>query len=225
VTPLSRLVENPGRLVMPDAEAAQAARQRRVDEAHAIRTRVPPFARARGLKDLATCVEKTRAAGAANGAGARLLAAVRGWTWGASGLFLLGPTKCGKSTVAAMLFRAMLARGVEFGGGDWDRATTLRWFFAPDLASSRREHPLGQGEAPEVLQACAASLLVVDDAGWDQDPRVVSEIFHHRYESKLPTIVTSGRNREELSAHYAAAPIRKMMESNGKISNIVEVFA
>ena len=83
------------------------------------------------------------------------------------------------------------------------------------LSLARREHPLGEGEAPDVRRASAATLLVLDDIGWDKDTQIVSEVLHARYEHSLPTLLTSGRTVEQLDATYGPAVLRRFGESGG----------
>jgi DNA replication protein DnaC len=203
----------------------RAAREERFDNSVTVRGRLPEFVRNRPLQELAKRVAGAKVTGARPDAGKRLLEAARGWRWGSPSLLLLGPTKVGKSTVAAMLFRALVGRGIEEGGDDWERAQAMRWFGAEDLATARRQHPLGKGEAPDVEDACMATLLFIDDAGWDKDPAVVSEILDARYERMQPTVLTSGKTRHELTDHYGAAVVRRLIESGGKRATVVEVFA
>lgn len=149
----------------------------------------------------------------------------RAWRWDAGTRLWLGATGVGKSTAAAWLFRRLVYQGVTGGGVAWESAARMEWFKATDLANARREHPLGQGEAPEVREAVSASLLFLDDLGWERDTAVVCDVLAVRYESGLPTIATSGKTRDELSAYYGAAVIRKLLQPLGpRTSAIVECF-
>ncbi len=146
------------------------------------------------------------------------------WRWGGGSIVFLGLTRIGKSTVAAWLFRRLLHEGWTRGGSDWELAQRLRWYSAEALCLARREHPLGHGEAPEIINAVGASLLVIDDAGWDRDPAAVSSVIASRYEKGIPTLVTSGRTLEDLQKHYGAAVVRRITESGGKRAVVVDCF-
>lgn len=149
----------------------------------------------------------------------------RAWQWDAGTRLWLGVTGCGKSSAAAWLFRRLVYVGVTGGGAGWESAARMAWFKATELASARREHPLGQGEAPEVREAISASLLFLDDLGWERDTSAVCDIIAERYEHGLPTIATSGKTRDELSAYYGAAVIRKLLQPLGpRTAAIVECF-
>lgn len=189
------------------------ARRERLVESREVRDRLPPFVR-----------HAERAVLEARVKGAGLLAAVSAWRWGAGNLILQGPTRCGKSTAAGHLFRRLLAAGVRGGGSDWYGAERMRWFGAEELLAASRAHPLGKGDAPEVGNACYASLLFLDDAGWDRDPAVVSSILNARYERSAPTVITTGKTADELTAHYGAAVVRRMVESGGKSAVLVNCF-
>ncbi len=209
----SELARNILDRVTTDEQLPDPALGRRAGDSVAIRSRLPLMFRSASLIELATRVHDKR-----------LMAAAVSWRWGAGNVLLLGPTRIGKSTAAAMLFRATLGRAVRDGGRDWDLADSMRWFGAEELSLARREHPMGRGEAPEVVEACSARLLVLDDAGWDRDPAAVSAVLAARYERGWPTVITSGRTREQLSAHYGAAVVRRMAEAGGQNPVIVDCF-
>lgn len=190
---------------LPMATADEAAdRSQRTAEAMAIRGMLPPFLRA-GTQDAMTAriVQQD------------FLRAALGWRWGHGNLLLLGPTGSGKSTSVAILFRLLLGHGVKNGGKSWENARFMAWYRADDLAEDRKEHPLGKGEAPDVYRASHARLLVLDDAGWDRDPAACSSVLAARYETSLPTIITSGKTEDELILHYGAAVVRRMTETGG----------
>lgn len=155
----------------------------------------------------------------------KLLSYTARWTWGDPGVGLLGGTGIGKSTAAALVYRRLLGIGWREGGEAWERAQRLRWFAADALGRARREHRLGHGDAPELLEAASASLLVLDDAGWDRDPEGVSDVLAVRYERGAPTLITSGKTLVELAHHYGAAVMRKLVESGGKRATIIDCFA
>jgi hypothetical protein len=157
--------------------------------------------------------------------GAGLRESARAWHWEAGTRLWLGTTGVGKSTAAAWLFRRLVYMGVTGGGAAWEGAARMEWFKATDLASARREHPLGHGEAPEVRDAATASLLFLDDLGWEKDTSTVCDVLALRYEAQLPTIATSGKTRDELSAYYGAAVVRKLLQPLGpRTAAIVECF-
>lgn len=152
----------------------------------------------------------------------RIVAAVRAARWGGPGLVLLGATGSGKSSAAAWLFRRLLWEGVHGSEALWARAQCLRWFNADELALARGHHRMGQGEAPEIIKAAAASFLVIDDAGWDRDPAAVSEVLRQRYEGMRPTVITSGMTRKELVLRYGDAVMRRLVEEGGRRSVLVD---
>jgi DNA replication protein DnaC len=186
----------------------------RTPRATEIRDRLPSFLRKVKPADLERFVGDHR-----------LRDHVRGWRVGQPGLLLLGKSGVGKSAAAGMLFRRLLGTGWRHGGKEWEYAQRLRWFSAAALSQARREHPLGQGEAREISQATHASLLVIDDAGWDNDTQAVAEVLAARYEKELPTVMTSGCTVDELSKHYSAAVMRRFAESGGTSATVVDCFA
>lgn len=195
------------------ADVEAELRQERLIESREVRDRLPPFLRH---------ADRSALEGRVTGAG--LLAAALAWRWGAGSLLLLGPTRCGKSTVAAHMYRRLLAEAVRAGGAAWTGAHGMAWFGAEELFAAGRAHPLGKGDVPETVAAERATLLFLDDAGWDRDPAPVSAVLNARYERQAPTVITSGKTPDELTAHYGAAVVRRMVESGGKPAKVVNCF-
>jgi DNA replication protein DnaC len=100
----------------------------------------------------------------------------------------------------------------------------MAWFEAKELLDASRAYPLGKGDVPEVIEACAASVLFFDEIGWERDPEVASLVLNERYKTGAPTIITSGKSPEELTAHYGAAVVRRMIEAGGKVAKVVNCF-
>ena len=139
------------------------------------------------------------------------LEAIGSWSWETHpNVVLLGRTGVGKSTAAALLFRRLLSLGVSNGERDWERAQSMRWFRTAQLAEAQRGHPLGRGEAPDLLTAKSGSLLFLDDVGWEKNSNIVESILSARYEDELPTVLTSGLNRDQLTTRYGDAVARRM---------------
>jgi DNA replication protein DnaC len=153
----------------------------------------------------------------------RLLAAARAWRADRS-FVVLGPTGAGKSTAAAWLLQRIVALGVRDGGDAWRRAKHLAWYPAVELERARAEHRMGAGDAPEILKAQAATVLVLDDAGQEHDPSAVREVLAARYDLGVPTIATSNATPAQLSAHYGDAFVRKLLESGPHMAVVVNLL-
>jgi DNA replication protein DnaC len=192
--------------------AAEEDRIRRKREAISILSRLPTFLRC----PTAELIERI--------SDNRLAVAAASWGWGAGNLILLGPTRIGKSTAAAAILTRVVTASAAAGGEPWYATATVHWFGAGTLELARKQHPIGRGEAPEVALACIASLLVLDDVGWDRDPAAVSYVLDQRMQRGLTTIITSGKTRDELSAQYGAAVVRRMLESGGRAARVVDCF-
>ncbi|HWA29151.1 MAG TPA: ATP-binding protein [Lacunisphaera sp.] len=196
-----------------DRKAAAERLERRRAESLAIRGRLPDFVRSAPRAELERRIHHPH-----------ILAAARGWAWGAGNVLFSGPTGLGKTTAAAMLFRAVLGRAVVSGGADWDKAQSLRWTNALELVGARRQQRMGAGEAGLITEACHARLLVIDELGWEKDPAEVSEVLSVRQQRQWPTVITTGLSIAELNDHYGAAVLRRMLESGGRKPVIVEAF-
>jgi DNA replication protein DnaC len=67
-------------------------------------------------------------------------------------------------------------------------------------------------------------LLVLDDIGKEHDPK--SRIFRaldYRH-TRVPTVITTGLNQEDLVNHYDSATLRRMAEFLGKQIPRISVF-
>lgn len=126
---------------------------------------------------------------------------------------LIGPTKSGKSTAAAVLVRRALHDYVHSQGKRFACAIDLVWTTAVDLALAERRHPLGAGEPPLLLQASTCGLLVLDDLGLEPEGAVFP-VLSQRYHACRPTITTSGLTTSGLSKHLGAAGARRLHDQH-----------
>ncbi len=211
--PLQDLFEQIEPYIGSNKNERDAIEQRHID-AREVRGRLPVFLRTGTWTELAKRVKD-----------ARLLQAAREWTWKDGNVIFLGETSIGKTTAAAMLFRRVLGEAVLNGGMAWEDARSMRWFKAYDLAIARKEHQLGRGEAPEIIEACSSRLLVIDDLGWENgDVQVITEVLGERHDRCYPTVFTTGRTNEQLVQMYGAAASRRMLKVGIRTSHLVESF-
>ncbi len=170
---------------------------------------------------------------------AKLLNLVSRWGWGGPNLLLLGPTRVGKTSGAALLVRLMLEQGAastaefapadrRFWGGcrsSFELADLIRWQSCRDLTSAVREFPLGHG-TPEAIQRCQhARLLVLDDVGATDDRGALERVLNARYERRWPTLTTSGLTSAQLVGALGDALVRRMSERAGMAGLIVNLFS
>lgn len=121
------------------------------------------------------------------------------WTRETKSTVLWGRTGAGKTIAAVALMHRLLDYVLRH---DVDRQTLrfaagMRFVSALDLAMDRRKHPLGKAEAPLVETAKRASLLVLDEVGYEVfEPgrdTTLFEIANERYgKAHKPTIMTTG---------------------------------
>ncbi len=187
--------------VMSDEELAREEKRRRGDEASNIRRRLPPLFANTQIGELVARIKSP---------GFREAAEV--WNPRRHGnVLLLGETGEGKSTAAAVLFLRLLRQGWREGGADWELARGMQWFRVEQLERDMREHPLGKGECPEFAVANSASVLFLDDAGWEKDAKATGAILASRYDAPGLTVITSGLTQKELTERYGAAAVRRML--------------
>lgn len=149
----------------------------------------------------------------------QILDAVAHWTREKGNLVLLGRTGCGKTTAVVARIRGMLDRAErELDAQAFRWAAGIRFAVAADLALSRKRWSLGNGEAPEVEDAMRATLLVLDELGFEpQWDTAIPEVVDLRYRRGLLTIATSGCTSEKLSARYGEATVRKLVAGGRQI--------
>jgi DNA replication protein DnaC len=112
---------------------------------------------------------------------------------------LLGPTGCGKTSVAAWLTAASACHVVR----------------SRDLATAFRRHGLGEGYPPEVERARDRRLCVIDDVGSEgSEVATLQDILDHRYWQGYPTIVTTGLTDSGLRAHLGASHYRRIVDQH-----------
>ena len=148
------------------------------------------------------------------GAVARRLAAEHGGRRGAPGRSLVfsGPPRVGKTALAtATLWAAFelspAARLPVFG-------------HACDLAEVVSRHRLGDGEPPDLVAACTAPILLLDDLGSERDTAnsALPTILQRRFASLLPTWVTTGLAQEEVKARYGEGFAGRVYERAKRIA-------
>lgn len=142
----------------------------------------------------------------------------------------VGPSGCGKSTVAAaiglrLVDEAVAAYRASAGreSAKLDHAARMVWTTAAALCMARKQHRLGEGEAPEVDRAESATLLFLDELGQEiADDRWLLEFLDVRYSRGLATITTSGLTQFELEARYGTGTRRRLIEPHGLCVDLFE---
>lgn len=146
-------------------------------------------------------------------------------------LALIGPAGCGKSVTAAAIVRRLCTEAVNAFTRERDTerlSSTARiyWTSAADLCNSRRQHRLGEGEAPQLARAEKAPLLVLDEFGQEvADDRWLLELLDVRYAQGLPTLSTSGLTRSQLDQRYGAGAVRRLVEPKGQFLDLFATTA
>jgi DNA replication protein DnaC len=189
-------------------ECAELLAQRRaiLEDTSIARAMLPPWDSWATFKDLVVHPGIDR----------RVYKAARAWKRRAGNLLMLGPTGVGKTACAHAIARRILTTALnanELDDNDRSFACSLRWYAASKLALARRQTPLGEGEARAVEDAGDASLLVIDELGFEAVlDGTLFDVVNARYERRVPTIVTSGRREESLAERYGDAFLRRLRE-------------
>lgn len=126
---------------------------------------------------------------------------------------LLGPSGVGKTTAAAVLVRRLAKQAREATvGADSHWMARVKWCEAHALVKAAKEWPLGKGEPPLVDRCREASLLVLDEVGFEPHDPILLDVVNGRYKARLPTIVTSGlgSTAAEFTDRYGEAFVRRL---------------
>jgi DNA replication protein DnaC len=139
-----------------------------------------------------------------------------------AGSLLLGATGVGKTAAAVFARRRLVRARCAAELGHVYQAPLLR---AADIGAILREHPLGRGMPGPLRDAETADLLILDDLGWEQDRdrAAVADLIAARYDSRRPTVATSGLGQAALARRYGDAVVRRIIECEGRRGAIVEV--
>lgn len=140
------------------------------------------------------------------------------WQPAHGSLVLFGATGTGKTATTIALAHRLAGEARQAQSVADPQVQLVRgicWISALELATARRGHPLGRGEAPEIEAARSATILVLDELGYERhderDPWLL-ELVDSRYRRAAPTVLTSGRSRDELEQRYGAACMRRLVE-------------
>jgi hypothetical protein len=133
------------------------------------------------------------------------------------GALLMGPSGCGKSSAAAWAMRRWCASAGAAGS-----RTTLGWLDAIEGTDAERRYRLGSGDPEFLSEAYRAEWLVIDDVGMATSVTLVQLVLARRYQACLPTIVTTGLERDQLVNHIGAATVRRMVEFEGRPGVMVD---
>lgn len=121
------------------------------------------------------------------------------------GLVLRGASGAGKTSLAVAMFGAWLEGRREPGA---------RFVDVVSLSLARARHPLGQGEAPAILEAMRAPLVVLDDLGQEQPNRaeIVVDVVMARHNANLPTWATTWLGDDDIARRYSGGVLRRLTE-------------
>jgi len=195
-------------------EFEKRARMERYDELGKLRSRMPQFVRQAKIETLKSRIKALS-----------LQRVAESWEPSQGTAVLLGESGQGKTCTAGVMVLRLLKDGFVSGGSKWELAKELRWYRAQELEAAVKSHPLGRGEPMDLRRAMTAKLLVLDDLGWEKDVKIMAEIFAARYENQsLITIVTSGRDIQQLHERYEEAVWRRIFTHRGKSSVVARAF-
>lgn len=111
-----------------------------------------------------------------------------------------GPSGTGKTSLAVACLRERGRRGL--------------YVPAIRLATARRQHSLGDGEAGLVERAARASVLLIDDLGTEADERssAVIDVVFERHDAERPTWITTGLSSREIGKRYGSGFLRRLLD-------------
>lgn len=128
------------------------------------------------------------------------------------GAVFLGPSGAGKSSAAAYAVQRWRAKV----GPSTSLRERVFWLDALEATDAEKRYRLGTGDPEQLTDAYTAEWLVIDDVGTTTSPTLVQLVLARRYQSALPTIVTTGLTRDEFTNHVGAATARRVLEFGGR---------
>lgn len=145
-----------------------------------------------------------------------LLAAALEYTASAR-VVLLGPSGAGKTSIGCAMLNALIDRGaaLDCTPTAFRTAQGARFVDALELRTAVAEWKLGQGTPPEVEEAHAATVLLLDDVGKELELKTanpIPEIVRYRHARGLPTWVTTSLDETKMTISYDQAHMRRIFE-------------
>lgn len=128
---------------------------------------------------------------------------------GSTRVVLSGPAGSGKTLLAMCLVRVWAKQ----------KGRSIAVVDGYELASARARASLGE-EAPAVVRALRAGMLVLDDLGAKVgNPQfdATSDVIHDRHKSEMMTVVTTGFSVVDLKAKYGDGIARRLFEDAAHI--------
>lgn len=150
-----------------------------------------------------------------------------GWNRTRGSLLLTGPTGVGKSVSMVCLAHMHLDAARDHDGLE-ERAEKrlravagIRYVNAADLARARRNHPLGQGDPPSLVEAYDCSLLLLDELGREPDgDMTIFEVVDARARAGLSTIAATNLSEPQIKRKYLESGARRLKEF-GRVVTVV----
>ncbi len=126
------------------------------------------------------------------------------WKRDDKNVLLIGPTGIGKSKLLVAIGHRIVDAAAAGQSAELIRfASGVRYMSAIELANARAQHGLGRGEAPSVLEAKRASLLLLDEVGFGDNMELTREILRARTDGAWrDTITASGMRFDEIRSRY-----------------------
>ncbi len=136
------------------------------------------------------------------------------WVRGVGNVLLLGPTRIGKTMATIAVAHRILDRALA---GELDRsafAFAAGMRFVSGVALGRAREETRRGDRPVGYDvATRASLLFLDDIGYEGDPETIRDlIFDRSNGSGRFTIMTSGKTEREFEARYKLPVLNRIKE-------------
>lgn len=129
-----------------------------------------------------------------------------------------GVAGTGKTSLAAAMFGACIDGAVAGDARMAALAESAVWTNSIAIARARREHPLGQGEAPLIVECRLASMLVVDDLGLESEREsereAISTLLYERHADDRATVVTVGFGASDLKQKYGDGIMRRLTQKS-----------
>lgn len=146
-----------------------------------------------------------------------IVGASQTWHHGAGNLILSGSSGRGKTLSSVALAHRLVDTAMVGMPHDPPVAFAAGAFFlsAPTLVAEARKFASRPAKAPLFGRACTATLLILDEIGFEPRHACVFELIDVRYRlgaRRNPTIVTTGLGLGDLRARYGDAWTRRLLD-------------
>lgn len=100
------------------------------------------------------------------------------------------------------------------------RLRDFQWITGHQLARARALHPLGKGEPELLVKVMAATVVVIDEVGFEPLGPELFEVVDSAYRRSAVVVVTTGLRAKEFRARYGDSCWRRLVERGVHVEDV-----